>query len=251
VHPSTATPVGTTPVGSHLVAPPHPLLLAALPGIAEAVAPPTELSHDRTSLDPDTVLASQRWRLLLAAARTMAEQGYATTTIARITSVAGVSKKTFYAHFGSKEAAFLACYDAVGPALAAVIESARGLQTVRRTVEAVVSAYLGVLASAPALTRLFLFEALTATPAIRQRRAATVTWLADAVGELLDELGAGGESLPELDRAQIVALLGGVNELCVVHLADQEPASLPGLGQSVTAFVLRFLSHTDPTTADG
>jgi AcrR family transcriptional regulator len=219
----------------------HPLLLVALPGLVDAVAPPAVLSHDRARLDPDEVLASQRWRLLLATAQTMAAEGYAAATIERITTEAGVSKKTFYKFFASKEEAFLACYDAIEPALEFVVESAQGPDTATGMVEAVVSNYLAMLAAAPALTRLFLFEALTATPTIRARRSATIAQLADAVGELIEEQRPEAPGAPVLDRAQLVALLGGVNELCVEHLVTNEPDTLPTLTPTIVQFVLRVL----------
>jgi AcrR family transcriptional regulator len=220
------------------------LLLDALPGLADAVRPPGELPRDRSAVDPDVVLASQRWRLLHAAARTMAEHGYAATTIERITAAAGVSKKTFYVHFASKEAAFLACYDALGPVLELVVDSARGRPTLADTVEAMVTTYLGTLAAAPALTRLFLFEALTATPSIRARRAATLEQLADSVRDLLDDLRARGQDVPSPERPQLVAVLGGVNELCVLHLGRHDAESLPELAGPIEAFVRRVLGPT-------
>lgn len=57
------------------------------------------------------LVASQRQRLLHGVTRSIAENGYASTTIEDITSRAGVSKKTFYEHFENKLACFLAAYD--------------------------------------------------------------------------------------------------------------------------------------------
>lgn len=44
-------------------------------------------------------------------------QGYVETTVADIIKTAAVSRRTFYEHFESKEACFLATYDAVFAAL--------------------------------------------------------------------------------------------------------------------------------------
>jgi AcrR family transcriptional regulator len=228
----------------------HPLLLAALPGLADAVVPPAALSRDRSRLDPDEVIASQRWRLLLASARTMAADGYAATTIEKVTNEAGVSKKTFYKCFASKEDAFLACYDAIEPALGFVVDAARGHDTLEATVRAMVSTYLATLAAAPALTRLFLIEALTASPKIRARRSVTIDRLADAVGDLVDGPRSRGWGVAPMGRPQLIGLLGGVNELCVELLSRDEPASLPSLEEVITEFVLRVLgtSLVSPTS---
>lgn len=205
------------------------------------VTPPTVLSHDRGRHEPEDVLSSQRWRLLLATARTIATQGYAAATIEQITRAAGVSKKTFYVFFETKEAAFLACYDALEPALELVLDAARGQSDTVTTTATMVRTYLGTLAAAPALTRLFLFEALAASPTIRDRRTDTLGRFADGVAELLDDLRVRGEPLPHLGRSQLVALLGGVNELCVDHLRHHQPDTLVELAEPIEHFVLRVL----------
>jgi AcrR family transcriptional regulator len=60
------------------------------------------------------VEASQRQRILDAVLDVVGEQGYAATTVAHITSAAGVSRTTFYEQFASKLDAFLVAYDDFG-----------------------------------------------------------------------------------------------------------------------------------------
>ena len=55
--------------------------------------------------------ASQRGRLICAVADAVAAKGYAATTVGDVVELAGVSRKSFYEHFESKEACFLASYD--------------------------------------------------------------------------------------------------------------------------------------------
>jgi AcrR family transcriptional regulator len=54
---------------------------------------------------------SQRERIVRAAARVVVERGYEALSIPAISAAAGVSNQTFYEHFDSKRAAFLAAFE--------------------------------------------------------------------------------------------------------------------------------------------
>jgi AcrR family transcriptional regulator len=62
---------------------------------------------------PPSQRAKQRKRLLSAMTETVAEQGYASTTIADIVTRADVSRQTFYQHFAGKRECLLDTYDAI------------------------------------------------------------------------------------------------------------------------------------------
>src|SRR5262245_57415806 len=82
------------------------------------------LPHGHHSLTREVVLASQRGRLIDAMAQAVAEHGYGATTVARVVSRAGVSRKTFYEHFSDKEDCLLALYDtAIGYVLGRIDEA--------------------------------------------------------------------------------------------------------------------------------
>jgi AcrR family transcriptional regulator len=70
-------------------------------------------------LTREQVQASQRQRILDAALDVVGERGYAATTVADITSAAGVSRTTFYEQFQNKLDAFLTAYDEFGKAFLA------------------------------------------------------------------------------------------------------------------------------------
>src|SRR4029453_16313311 len=63
------------------------------------------------------VAESQRHRLMLAMTNEVAERGYVATSVARVTTRAGVSRESFYQQFGSKLDCFLACFDAAADRL--------------------------------------------------------------------------------------------------------------------------------------
>jgi len=67
------------------------------------------LPPGRHGLPRDLVRAHQRQRLLEATA--LAEQGYGRLTTARVTELAGVSRRTFYQHFEDLWACLLAAYE--------------------------------------------------------------------------------------------------------------------------------------------
>ncbi len=62
---------------------------------------------------PEAAAAHQRARLHAAMIEACDRKGYAATTASEITTLAGVSKKTLYRYFGSKDECFLATYDLV------------------------------------------------------------------------------------------------------------------------------------------
>lgn len=65
----------------------------------------------RPGADPGVVRAHQRQRLLAAMVQAVAEDGYAGVTTRQLRGLAGVSERTIYEHFSSKDAYFLATYD--------------------------------------------------------------------------------------------------------------------------------------------
>src|ERR1700744_2272358 len=70
------------------------------------------LPRGRHGLSPDFVARNQRDRLIAGLIHTLAEVGYEKTTVSMIGGRAAVSKSDFYKHFDSKDAGFLAAYDA-------------------------------------------------------------------------------------------------------------------------------------------
>ena len=72
-----------------------------------------QLQPRRNGLDHDTVASNQRGRLFGAMIEEVAERGYDGATLARLVALAGVSKRAFHEQFGTKQAYFLATYDAI------------------------------------------------------------------------------------------------------------------------------------------
>jgi AcrR family transcriptional regulator len=64
-------------------------------------------------LKRDQVARHQKARLEGAMIEVVARHGFAPTTVRELVTLAGVSKSTFYDHFGNKEECFLAAFDSV------------------------------------------------------------------------------------------------------------------------------------------
>jgi AcrR family transcriptional regulator len=223
----------------------HPLL-ADLPGPG-STPPPAALSHDRRNQDPETVLVSQRWRLLTATARVIATHGYAATTIGQIAAEAGVAKKTFYKFFASKEAAFLDCFEAIDTVLAHIVEKAGGQTSTIGWVDAVFTAYVATMVAAPDLTRIFLFESIAATPEIQRQRVETIRRFAVTFQDMLDRVRVHDPDTPELTFDEILAIVGGINELCVQHFVlDEPPDTLPDLADRLCQAGVRMFAQKKP-----
>ncbi|HST55862.1 MAG TPA: TetR/AcrR family transcriptional regulator [Solirubrobacteraceae bacterium] len=71
------------------------------------------LPHGPHGLERETVARHQRTRLFGAMIESVAQRGYAGTTVAHVVALAGVSRRAFYEQFSNKEHCFLATHDIV------------------------------------------------------------------------------------------------------------------------------------------
>ncbi|HSC20692.1 MAG TPA: TetR/AcrR family transcriptional regulator [Solirubrobacterales bacterium] len=173
---------------------------------------------------------SQRSRIHQAMVEVVSERGYPDTRVVDVIAVAGVSRKTFYELFDSKEDCFLAAYDVLldnllGEATAA-FESKPGSTWAERVADAL-GALLAHLSEHPEEARFAIVEVLAAGPKALTRRDAA---LRQFTGFL--EPGRSETSL-ELPGITSIAVAGGVNELLyseILHgAASRLPSRLPDL----------------------
>ncbi|HEY3021192.1 MAG TPA: TetR/AcrR family transcriptional regulator [Solirubrobacteraceae bacterium] len=190
----------------------------------------------------EQVAASQRARLLRAMAEAVAEKGYAHTVVADVVARARVSRKTFYEHFDSMEACFLATFDECVAVVRAALEqpldpSLPVAEQGRRMIES----YLGLLAAEPRIAKTNLVEVYAVGPRAAERRRAALAGFAELLKLLharLREEGRGGRELGDLDYELIV---GGVSAAVTIRVATGDAASLPALAPALTDYVLRAL----------
>jgi AcrR family transcriptional regulator len=72
---------------------------------------PDPLPPGRPRISEERVAENQRQRIMFAAAKLAAEQGYAASTVAEITRRAGVDGRVFYSMFADKHHAFMAVHE--------------------------------------------------------------------------------------------------------------------------------------------
>lgn len=192
----------------------------------------------RPEISREFVAGHKRRRIMDAIAELTAENGYDATKIGDIVRRAAVARKTLYDNFAGKEEVFLTAFDA------AVEEVTRRVEESCENAEggweeglrAGLAAFLGYIAEHPALARMCMVEALSATPAANNRyedavrRFVAMTErnvphddrLPETIGETLvggvawivyqkirrDETEKAEELLPELTEFMVAPYLG-------------------------------------------
>lgn len=126
----------------------------------------TSLSPGYTGLPRKFVENSQRQRLIHAVVTVVADKGFAATTIDDVVEHAGVSKKTFYAHFSDKLACFLAAHQLGHKAMLDSVRSAAAggddpVDQLRRGT----GAFLRFIVTEERFARMFFLEMPAAGPA--------------------------------------------------------------------------------------
>lgn len=160
----------------------------------------------------------------------VSERGYPETRVVDVIGVAGVSRKTFYELFDSKEDCFLAAYDVLlgnllGEATNA-FEGAPGAAWAER-IRSALEVLLEHLAVHPEEARFAIVEVLAAGPKALARRDA-------ALRQFTGLLEAGrSETSVELPGITSLSIAGGINELLyseILHgAASRLPERLPDL----------------------
>ncbi len=219
----------------------RPAIFATVPDPADAAASyPPELARlppGRHGLPREFVVHNQRERLIAGLAEAVAENGYTGTTIAHITRHAAVSRRTFYEHFDSKDACFIAAYEAVMTELRDHLATAYDSEDDwPLAVRAGIDAMLTFLASEPNLARLAMVEATVAGPLV------VVSYDA-AIQAFVPYLQAGRDGRPpevldRLSESTEEALVGGMVSLISRRIVAGKAAELESLLPDLVEFTL-------------
>jgi AcrR family transcriptional regulator len=170
------------------------------------------------------VTESQRRRILQAMIEVVSEKGYPDTRIVDVIALAGVSRKTFYELFHSKEDCFLATYDVLLGNLLG--DTARGFASKpdapwAERAAAGLGELLKHLAEHPDEARFAIVEVLAAGPRALARRDA-------ALRQFTNFLDAGRqETSVELPEITSLSLAGGINELLYSEILGGAASRLP------------------------
>ncbi|WP_162526441.1 MULTISPECIES: TetR/AcrR family transcriptional regulator [unclassified Mycobacteroides] len=200
------------------------------------------LPRHRHQLSRDEVLTSQTARILAAAVELFGDSGYAETTVAQIADRAGVSRRTVYDLYDSKEAIFLHTYRCTQLLISAAARTDQDQEgepeLTLATLPASVNRLLAVIAAAPAAARMFFLEALGAGPRVRARRNEAIAEFVSGIAPLLQQLHASSEtSLPPLSLGLCNAVVAGAIELIVQHLAHKGAETVVELSSTIIELI--------------
>ncbi|MFI9150488.1 TetR/AcrR family transcriptional regulator [Streptomyces sp. NPDC053367] len=194
---------------------------------------------------------SQRRRLLYAMTVVVAEKGYIATTVADVTSRAGVSRKTFYDLFADKEECFIAAADTSRELMIKWLRtsfahsSAQSLSPVA-TLRASIRAYLQLIAGEPEFAKAFFLETATAGGRAQEHQDACRSWFAESMRAWRAGL-PGHRGVPE---AHYIAAADATHEAVCRCLRRGGVDEVPGLEDTVLHICLALLDVTDPETEE-
>jgi AcrR family transcriptional regulator len=184
------------------------------------------LPPGRHGLSREFVTRNQRDRLTAGMIAAVAENGYHGASITRIAAAAGISRRTFYTYFSSKEECFLDTYEQIADHIGASMEDAGAEEDDwPRCVRAELHAMLEAFAANPNL----VWFCLIAPPNAGGEITAPYR---DLLQRLYTILTAGRPTSPEIrepSKALAESLVGGIAILIVRQVKAGEGESLPDL----------------------
>ncbi|WAZ26660.1 TetR/AcrR family transcriptional regulator [Streptomyces cinnabarinus] len=190
---------------------------------------------------------SQRQRLLYAMTVVVAEKGYLATTVADVTSRAGVSRKTFYALFADKEECFIAAAEAsreltIKCLKASFAQSSEQSLAPVATLRASIRAYLRLVAEEPEFAKAFFLETASAGGRAREHQDACRSWFAES-------MRVWRTRLPEYRRvphANYLAAADATHEALCRCLRQGSIDEVPSLEDAVLHICFALLGVADP-----
>jgi AcrR family transcriptional regulator len=196
-----------------------------------------KLTPRGAGLTPQEIVSNQRARMYAAMIETVAERGYAATSIRRLRILASVSPDAIYREFRNKERYFLATYDViVARAVKNVNTAFLGERDQTRQLQTGFAAFAQEVVQQPNAARLALVEALGAGPAVlvRMERAS------EAFERLIQssfERAPDGVTLPSLVARGIVGGIARVTRQLLIEHREQE---LPDLADDFVRWALAY-----------
>ncbi|SDD55563.1 transcriptional regulator, TetR family [Geodermatophilus telluris] len=193
--------------------------------------------------------AARRVRILLALAGCMAEKGYRATTISDIARAGRVSKTVVYAHFRDKEHCLLELYTHASDKVLAAVRDAQGAAAAaglpwRERLRSAVQAYVELLAANPAVAWAALVEVQAAgRPALTLRRRVIDRYVELLCDVAADLAGRHPDQVRPVDRALVLAAVGGLNELMLARVERGEVTALADDTDVATEVLVRLLGR--------
>jgi AcrR family transcriptional regulator len=196
-------------------------------------------SVETHSPESEVVRDPVRSRILRGAARAFGERGYGATSVEVILGEAGVSRRTFYRTFRSKEDVLRTLFD---NSVQMLVRAVRAVADRRKTPDeltvAAVDAYIKIHADAGPLARVLLHEQFSPeSPLALQRNRALATF-----SKLIASVAVGA-GRPAPDPVLVAGVVAGINQVCV-QMATAHPDGNWDTARTRRA-ILRILSALD------
>lgn len=180
--------------------------------MTEAKAPQGRIDEDKSNF---------RQRLLDALEQSIAEDGYPRTTVADIVRRARTSRRTFYEHFDSREACYVALLheanaEQVRQIAAAVDASAPWRSQVRQAIEA----WISTGESRPSLMLSWIRDVPSLGASARGLQRDAMENFIEMVHALGDTSEFRAAGIGPVSRQRIIMLLGGLRELTAITVEE-------------------------------
>lgn len=201
------------------------------------------LPPGRHGLPREFVTRNQRDRLAAGTIAAVAERGFNETTITQICAAAGVSRRTFYTYFSSKEECYLAAGTTIVEHLRIAAEaSSKGEEEWPTRVKMKLRAALEFLAVNPDLARFLLIAPQRAGEEVASRYRSAMEKAVDYLGE---GRASGGEQRTPSDAVS-ASLVGGMAALVVRKVEEGEGERLPELlADLLELFLTPYIGRAD------
>jgi AcrR family transcriptional regulator len=192
----------------------------------------------------------QRDRIRAAMVAAAGTKGYASTTIADITSRARVSRDTFYEQFANKEACFLAAYDGLARELLNVMVAVGTTQP--NYVEGLrggVHAYLEFLSARPEAARVVTVEVMSAGGLALEHHERTLRSSARLFQAVAKQARVERPELPTVPDVVSRAIPVAIIELITWYVREGRVASLHELENDILYLLLMGIAGHEVAAA--
>lgn len=207
------------------------------------------LPRGRHGLARTVVEESQRVRLLEAIITTVAENGYTSTTLSDIVRAAGISRKTFYEHFESKQACFVAAFQAkLDHHEAMSLDAARQQGTWHDALRAGAEAFVQFFIEEPAYARVWERSVLAASEDLLDLSHAGDEQIISLLRITHEQILAAGLGSPTVGDGLYWAIAGAVTEVARHAMRANDLSVLAPMIVGLISMLLTFpVSPADVT----
>lgn len=202
---------------------------------AESLFP--KLTGGPGRMPPEQVARHQKARLEGAMVEAVARNGFASTTLRELVTLAGVSKSTFYDHFENKQDCFLATFDEIVDQVSARVgEAYRQPGDFRERLVAGLRTFMRLAVDEPAAASLVAVESLTLGAAGVAHRDRASQGFELLIQQSFDH----SPSEHKVSPLTVRAIVAGIRGVAYRHLRGGRGPELPNLVEELADWALNY-----------